>query len=236
MKIIGHRGAKALAPENTLASIQAALDCGIDEIEIDVRVSRDNIVVLSHDPYLLTSDGKKRLIHTMPYADIVQVKPDATTLSEAMDLASGKCRLIVDVKSRVKLKEVISQSQVKIARGFPVKDLSFASFDFTILKLLRKSFPDVELVVNERWSGVRAAHRARALGTKRISMNQLWLWRGFLRQMHGRGFELSPYTVSSPRQATRWSPYIYGVITDNPTLVSHRQDVPSHTSKITPSL
>jgi len=50
MKIIGHRGAKGLAPENTLASMQAALDNNVDAIEFDVRVTRDNVPVINHNP------------------------------------------------------------------------------------------------------------------------------------------------------------------------------------------
>ena len=48
----GHRGARGLAPENTLAAFERALAIGVDTIETDVAVTRDGVAVISHDPYL----------------------------------------------------------------------------------------------------------------------------------------------------------------------------------------
>ena len=48
----GHRGARGLSPENTLASIRTGVDCGCDAIEVDLCVSKDNQLVLHHDPVL----------------------------------------------------------------------------------------------------------------------------------------------------------------------------------------
>jgi len=48
----GHRGARARLPENTLPGFEYAIMEGVDAIEMDLAVTRDNIVVVSHDPYL----------------------------------------------------------------------------------------------------------------------------------------------------------------------------------------
>lgn len=48
-KIIGHRGAKAYAPENTMASIHAAADLGIEWVEVDVKLTKDSIPIIFHD-------------------------------------------------------------------------------------------------------------------------------------------------------------------------------------------
>jgi len=56
--IVGHRGAAGLAPENTLASFRAAMECGADWVELDVRFSLDGVPVVIHDPKLdRTTDG-----------------------------------------------------------------------------------------------------------------------------------------------------------------------------------
>ena len=47
--IIGHRGAKGHAPENTLISFQKALDLGVDGMELDVHLSADNQIIVIHD-------------------------------------------------------------------------------------------------------------------------------------------------------------------------------------------
>lgn len=48
----GHRGARGLAPENTLAAFRRALEIGVTTIETDVAVTRDGVPVISHDPHL----------------------------------------------------------------------------------------------------------------------------------------------------------------------------------------
>lgn len=77
--------------------------------------------------------------------------------------------------------------------------------------------PEITLVVNDRWSGVRASRRARRLGTKRITMNHRWLWSGFVKAMAGGGYQLNAYTLNSPRKAARLARHgLYGVVTDFP--------------------
>ncbi len=51
-RLIGHRGAAALAPENTLASIRAAAESGVSWIEVDAKLARDRVPVLMHDATL----------------------------------------------------------------------------------------------------------------------------------------------------------------------------------------
>lgn len=61
----GHRGARGLAPENTLAAFRAALAEGVSTLELDVHVTRDGAVVITHDPRLnpqFTRDGSGRFV------------------------------------------------------------------------------------------------------------------------------------------------------------------------------
>ena len=61
----GHRGARGLAPENTLAAFRTALDIGVSTLETDLAVTRDGVLVLTHDPQLnpaLTRDADGRWI------------------------------------------------------------------------------------------------------------------------------------------------------------------------------
>ncbi|GAG33384.1 unnamed protein product, partial [marine sediment metagenome] len=58
MIIMGHRGAAALEPENTLLSIGRAIEFGVDAVEIDVRLNKDKEVVVIHDSTVdRTTDG-----------------------------------------------------------------------------------------------------------------------------------------------------------------------------------
>ena len=56
--IIGHRGASAHAPENTLASFQMAIDAGADGVEFDVQLAKDGVPVVIHDATLKRTGGR----------------------------------------------------------------------------------------------------------------------------------------------------------------------------------
>lgn len=65
----GHRGARGLAPENTLAAFRTALDLGVTTLETDLAITRDDVVVISHDPLLnpdLVRGPDGRWISTRP--------------------------------------------------------------------------------------------------------------------------------------------------------------------------
>lgn len=60
--VLGHRGACAHAPENTLAAFRLALDCGADGFELDARLTRDKVVMVLHDATVnRVTDGRGRL-------------------------------------------------------------------------------------------------------------------------------------------------------------------------------
>ena len=61
IQVHGHRGARAVLPENTIAAFEYAIGVGVDAIEMDVVVSRDDVVVVSHDPYLTTGTFIRQL-------------------------------------------------------------------------------------------------------------------------------------------------------------------------------
>src|SRR3954470_16182887 len=52
LDIQGHRGVRGLAPENTLPAFERAIALGVTTLEMDVAVTRDGVVVVSHDPSL----------------------------------------------------------------------------------------------------------------------------------------------------------------------------------------
>lgn len=214
MIIIGHRGARGLAPENTLPSIQIALDIGVDEVEIDIRVTRDGVPVLSHNRSVLTA-GSLAIIAHHTLAELRELMPELTTLAEALDLVSGKSRLHIEVKGGEPTQPVIDEIVLRTTETRRLA-LLLGSKNGKVLRELHTALPDVPLIVIEPWSGIRAAYRARRYGTKRISMRSWWLWSGFLRAMQRRGYQIVPYTMNDPAKVARWRPYIYGIVTDYP--------------------
>lgn len=216
MKIIGHRGAKGLAPENTLAGFRKALEHRVDEIEFDIRVTKDNIPVLLHDAAASDAAGNKLIVQSSSYQELKAHKPDLVTLEEVLAAVGGKVALYVEVKSDEPVGPIVRVLRDYLASGGKTSDLMLASFSQKTLRALHRELPEVQKIVIERWSGVKATWRAHQLQTRRLSMKALWLWTGFLRPMHRRGWQISPYTVNDPAKIRKWRPYLYAVVTDYP--------------------
>src|SRR5215471_5178256 len=72
----GHRGARARRPENTLPAFQYAIAQGVDALEMDMAVTRDNVIVISHDPILeppvCTGLAKSAVIHQLTLSEVRQ--------------------------------------------------------------------------------------------------------------------------------------------------------------------
>lgn len=96
-KVIGHRGAAAYAPENTLESILTAADMGVEWVEFDVKLTRDQVPVIFHDETLdRTTNGSGKMADT-DYEDLKQLEAGSwygdsfsgikiPTLEEAVDV------------------------------------------------------------------------------------------------------------------------------------------------------
>jgi glycerophosphoryl diester phosphodiesterase len=83
---VGHRGAAALAPENTLRSLEQALELGVDLVEIDVVELRDGTLVLAHSDDLREAGhgGACGRVRELTLPDLRAVAPELSTLDEAL--------------------------------------------------------------------------------------------------------------------------------------------------------
>ena len=188
MKIIGHRGARGEAPENTEAGIDIAMRAGVDMIEVDLRLV-GNTIVLSHDPIV---------------SDKIYYQ-----LSELLKHVAGKVPLNLEIKELT-----VASKLPDLLNGYSGEVL-LSSFDYDTLHACRKLLPCIPIAVLDSWSGVRATYRASKLNTKRIHMNQRWLWRGFIYSMTRRGWQLYAFTVNSHRQARVFEKSrLLGIFTD----------------------
>jgi glycerophosphoryl diester phosphodiesterase len=101
MEIIGHRGAAAAAPENTLAAIRTGMECA-DYVEVDVRLSRDHVPVIMHDPTVdRTTNGSGRVAE-FSAADLRLLDAGngerVPTLEEVCLLVGRRTGLCVEIK------------------------------------------------------------------------------------------------------------------------------------------
>lgn len=98
---VGHKGAAALAPENTIASLDAALAAGVDAVEVDVLALRDGTLVLAHSDDLaeISHGAVTGRAETETLAELRAVAPALPTLDEACAfLAARNVAVQIDLK------------------------------------------------------------------------------------------------------------------------------------------
>ncbi|MCJ7615644.1 MAG: hypothetical protein MUO43_03805 [Desulfobacterales bacterium] len=113
MMIMGHRGAAALEPENTLLSIRKAMEIGVDAVEIDVHLSKDKEIVLMHDSTLDRTTNGTGPVNNYTLSELK--KYDAgkgetiPTLQQVMELTDKKVILVIELKEKDTEKIVVEQ-------------------------------------------------------------------------------------------------------------------------------
>ena len=213
MIIVGHRGARGLAPENTLASFEKAIEHHVDMLECDLRVTNDSAVILHHDAFITAPNGDKFNINEYSYKELLKLKPDLLSLEDYLIVYKNR-KLYLEIKPD----EPVSPILKVINRKKP-SDYYIASFSQKILKQVQNELPQTRLIVLQRSSSILARFRSKKLNTKYIAMDQRWLWTGFIKAVARSGYILYTYTLNDPKKAKKWEKAgLYGVITDYPDL------------------
>ncbi|AXG71474.1 glycerophosphoryl diester phosphodiesterase [Kordia sp. SMS9] len=124
MEIIGHRGAAGVELENTIESIKAAIEIGVKYIEIDVRETFDNQLVVFHDPYLERVSHEKGFIKEVTYEKLQKIRlhngSSIPLLAEILPLIKNKnIKLIVEAKT---------DTSVLLAKALLLKKLDYTQF------------------------------------------------------------------------------------------------------------
>lgn len=217
MLIIGHRGAKGLAPENSLAALEAALKARSAMIHIDVRVSADGIPLLWSNPKIQSTEGRSLAITKTEFIQLQQARPDLLTLEAALQFVDRRADMIIELKPGTPTDPIIATIEPRLVKNWVESDIIVTSHDYKLLKQIKIKAPQIMLAVSDKWSGVRASRRAKKLGTARLIMDKRWLWGGFIKSISRHEYKLSAYTINNPRQAAKWEKHgLYAVITDYP--------------------
>ena len=100
--VTSHRGAGSLEPENTLRAIRRAIAIGVDQIELDVQLTKDGHLILMHDPAVDRTTNGSGKIADLTLAEIRQLDVGSgervPTLDEALALIESKVILQIELK------------------------------------------------------------------------------------------------------------------------------------------
>jgi glycerophosphoryl diester phosphodiesterase len=104
--IVAHRGASSTMPENTLGSFEEAVRLGARIVEFDVRLARDGVPVVMHDPRVERTTDGTGAVHELASTELAALdagSPDAPervpTLGDVLDLLSGRAGVAIEIKN-----------------------------------------------------------------------------------------------------------------------------------------
>ncbi|CAN5689532.1 MAG: glycerophosphodiester phosphodiesterase [Actinobacteria bacterium] len=242
--VIGHRGAAALAPENTLASFRAALAARVDLIEFDVLSLRDGELAIAHsdDLHEVSHGAARGTIGSMTLSDLRQIAPDLLTFAEALTFFVDEAPDIgvhVDLKSARALEDVATA----LARFGLLERTFVSSFHHGALRRLARlepririgaSFPEDRLGISRRPRSGPVVSRglrsllpltpllvwpllARARATSLVLKHELVSPRT-VRRAHARGASVVTWTVDDPGDFSRvMAAGVDAVVTNDPS-------------------
>ena len=155
-KLIGHRGVKNLKPENTLESILKAFELGLECVEIDVKVSKDNIPLLLHDDTLDRTTNGSGLVCNFTFDQINHLdagyyfynsKTDikVPSLSSVLDLIKRKQKYLnIELKPNKNYEELNVKNILKEINRIAHDKIYFSSFDLESCIILKEAAPTLK--------------------------------------------------------------------------------------------
>lgn len=130
--IIGHRGASAVAPENTIAAFEAAVQARADGIEFDVRLSSDSVPVVIHDETLYRTAGVRRRVGDLSVDQLNEF--DVPSLAQVFELFESN-----DLILYLEMKEVeVAEKCCRLIEQYRFKDrVIFECFEHSALRTVK---------------------------------------------------------------------------------------------------
>lgn len=210
--VIGHRGARGMAPENTREAFLVARDVGLEWVEVDVRVSRDGEPLLWHDPVWngLPIAGTR-------YSDLQDARGTPLHLHAFLDEFGSIFSIDFDLKTAGAFGPVVRE--VRRRRLEPRTILS--SFDHVALYGSSQASPDIEhgaIIACRPWDPGRFPAPMSTLSC--VIADHEFVDAAALRIWRDRGLRCLVYTVDTPEVAQVLSSLgVQGLITDRPDLL-----------------
>jgi len=203
MELIGHRGAAGYEPENTIRAVLKGIECGATGIEVDVRRSKDGVLVLMHDETVdRTTNGSGR-VGDLTFEELRKLDAGKgekiPTLREFLEVIKGR------VKGFIELKEVGYEDQVleEVKKYGLLEEVYIISFHVDAVKRVKQLNPSVKtgLIFSRKpWEYLRMALEIKAdLVVPYYGLVKM----DYLKEAHTKGLKVSVWTVNKERDMAK---------------------------------
>ncbi|MGE8537823.1 MAG: glycerophosphodiester phosphodiesterase [Acinetobacter sp.] len=233
MRIIGHRGARGEAPENTLGGFQYIQEIGIRAVEFDVRQLKDNALIIMHDDDFVRTTGLQKPLYECNCQDLAQYnhavswsdwnKVEATPLlNQTLNVVRDFDHIEVEIKSvdSEAAAEKIALEVEQQLQGYEQAAI-ITSFDAKILQAFKQHNSRLKRgLLIETDVKYQAIDQALELGCCHIGwMNEL-ASKDLIQATHAAELNISVWTVNDVTRAKQLRDWgIQGLITDYPKLM-----------------
>ena len=215
--LLGHRGARRYAQENTYRAFDLALEHGCDGFEFDVRLTQDEHCVLLHDPRIRR---RKVDLHSLADLTILCAPHGPASLAGVIERYRANCFLDIELK----VEGLVWETIALIERFRPQHVV--ASFDTEVVRDLKASrVPGIITGLNVR--NRLQLRRFAALDPDILVVNRSLISSKLVERMHAAGKKIFVWTVNDQREMLRFAEWgVDAIISDDTkllaqTLVSH---------------
>ncbi len=229
---VAHRGASGLAPENTMAAFEKAVELGADALELDLHLTRDGELVVIHDQALdRTTDGRGA-IHEWSLDELKRLDAGGwfglafagqriPTLAEVLDRFAGKLPLALELKAGSTVFPGIEETVVAtLRRHSAIDQVAVASFDHVALLRLKEIEPALRTGMLMVGRPVAVPAIAAACMADAVALEASFVTEREIGACRAAGLQSLAWVVNEPSRMRHFIGLgVDGIITDRPDLL-----------------
>ena len=222
--VVGHRGAMGHVLENTIESVQKAIELNVDGIEIDVFKSKTGELVVYHDPFLSRLSNSNAFIEQISLDSIKKIELIGgyfiPTLKEIVDIIPEKIFLNIELKGQ---DTAFETNKIIInylnTYNFPVSKFIISSFRWDELKKIRSFNKDIPIaiLVDSLHKIDDAIKLAKQINAVALNPNKEFITKEIVNKIQSKNIKVYPYTINTPRNIRKMRLMgVDAIITDYP--------------------
>lgn len=235
--IIAHRGASAVAPENTIAAFEAAIAAGADGIEFDVRLTRDGVPVVIHDETLRRTSRVRGRVADLTFAELNRidvgswfgqgqfVNERVPSLEQLFELfRSNNMVLYLEMKSLEQPR--LAEACCQLIHDHGLKDrVVFECFEHSALEAVRNIDSTLKTAALFQPPSSFILKRAQAIGASEIALHHRLTNKRLIEKARLANLKVVTWTVDDPAWVSRARTQgIDALITNNPSALITARD------------
>jgi glycerophosphoryl diester phosphodiesterase len=221
---VGHRGVMAVEPENTLRSFRRAEQEGVDQVELDLHLSKDGALVVMHDASVERTTDGRGLIRDLTLEEIrgldAGLGERVPVFEEALEAVGRPIQAEIKDAAAARVLASVLRERGETGR------VSVLSFHDEALAEIHTLLPEVATVLVASDLGPDIVPRAQAVGARLVSLDLTRISLDLVRRCHAAGIAVMAWTVNSPQDwALARALGLDGAATDLPP--SQGRDLPA---------